>query len=253
MQNAAEKRGLSGNALKLIAIIAMTIDHLTWTIFPGYGNEWYLYLLHAIGRITAPVMCYFIAEGYHYTHDAKRYALRLLVFALVSHFAYNFAFGIPLLPFSGGQFLNQTSVMWSLFWGLCALMLFDDERLPQWAKTVLFFAILAVSFCSDWSCIAVLCIVSFRQYRGNFKKQALALIVCTAMYAAVFCLAIDWRYGLLQMMVVLSLPFLKRYNGQRGKWRGMKWFFYLYYPLHLVVCGILRVALHGAGSSTLFG
>ena len=42
MQNAAEKRGLSGNALKLIAIIAMTIDHLTWTIFPGYGNEWYL-------------------------------------------------------------------------------------------------------------------------------------------------------------------------------------------------------------------
>ena len=252
------KKTLDANQLKLIAIFAMTVDHIAWLLFPGYAKGALPVVMHIIGRLTCPIMCYFIAEGYYHTRNINKYTFRLFLFAVISHFAYIFASNDfvdarSFIPFYFGSILNQTSVMWSLFWGLCALMLFDDERLPQWAKTVLFFAILAVSFCSDWSCIAVLCIVSFRQYRGNFKKQALALIVCTAMYAAVFCLAIDWRYGLLQMMVVLSLPFLKRYNGQRGKWRGMKWFFYLYYPLHLVVCGILRVALHGAGSSTLFG
>ena len=252
------KKTLDANQLKLIAIFAMTVDHIAWLLFPGYAKGALPVVMHIIGRLTCPIMCYFIAEGYYHTRNINKYTFRLFLFAVISHFAYIFASNDfvdarSFIPFYFGSILNQTSVMWSLFWGLCALMLFDDERLPQWAKTVLFFAILAVSFCSDWSCIAVLCIVSFRQYRGNFKKQALALIVCTAMYAAVFCLAIDWRYGLLQMMVVLSLPFLKRYNGRRGKWRGMKWFFYLYYPLHRVVCGILRVALHGAGSSTLFG
>lgn len=48
-----------------------------------------------------------------------------------------------------------------------------------------------------------------------------------------------------EMFTALTIPILKCYNGQRGKWKGMKWFFYLYYPLHLFLCGILRLALHG--------
>ena len=68
----ARKAVLSGNALKLIAIAAMTVDHLTWVIFPGYQTNVGILLLHSIGRLTAPIMCFFIAEGYYYTHDRKR-------------------------------------------------------------------------------------------------------------------------------------------------------------------------------------
>ncbi|WP_281054876.1 hypothetical protein [Treponema brennaborense] len=45
--------------------------------------------------------------------------------------------------------------------------------------------------------------------------------------------------------MIIVVPFIKNYNGERGSWKGMKWFFYLYYPMHLLVCGFIRVWLHG--------
>ena len=68
---------LDANAIKLIAIIAMTVDHITWAIFPGTQAVWYVFALHVVGRLTAPIMWFFIAEGYHYTHNIKKYLLRL--------------------------------------------------------------------------------------------------------------------------------------------------------------------------------
>lgn len=79
----------------------------------GYSHNPAAIACHIIGRLTAPIMWFFIVEGYHYTHDVKKYTLRLFVLALVSHFAYNFCFGISFIPLKGGVF-NQTSVAWSL-------------------------------------------------------------------------------------------------------------------------------------------
>ena len=118
---------LSGNALKGIAILAMTLDHLTWTLWPGYSTAWWVLLLHLLGRVTAPIMWFFVVEGYHYTHDVKKYAVRLFALAVVSHFAYDFCFGIPFLPLSTGPF-NQTGVVWSLAWGLMLLVNHDEAR-----------------------------------------------------------------------------------------------------------------------------
>lgn len=61
------RKKLNSNHIKLIAIIAMTIDHLTWVLFPGLQRAWYVVALHVIGRLTAPIMWFFIAEGSHYT------------------------------------------------------------------------------------------------------------------------------------------------------------------------------------------
>ena len=83
------QKRLNGNQIKLIAIVAMTIDHLTWTFFPGTQAVWYVFALHVIGRLTAPIMWFFIAEGCHYTHDKKQYVGRLFLFAVISHFAYD--------------------------------------------------------------------------------------------------------------------------------------------------------------------
>ena len=67
-----EKKPLSSNAIKLIAIAAMTVDHIAWAVFPGYPKEFFPLLMHLIGRITCPIMCYCIAEGYHYTRNIRK-------------------------------------------------------------------------------------------------------------------------------------------------------------------------------------
>ena len=86
-----KRRGINSNQIKLIAITAMTIDHVTWLLFPGFQKEWWVLLLHVIGRLTAPIMWFFMAEGFHYTRNVKKYIGRLFVFAVISHFAYAFA------------------------------------------------------------------------------------------------------------------------------------------------------------------
>ena len=65
--------GLSGNQLKLCAIVAMAIDHLAWTLWPGYSHkEWWILLIHFFGRLAAPVMWFMISEGYLHTKNFKK-------------------------------------------------------------------------------------------------------------------------------------------------------------------------------------
>ena len=177
-----KQKCLDSNAVKLIAIAAMTIDHIAWLIYPGYPKAPLPLLLHAIGRITCPVMCYFVAEGYHYTHDVRKYTRRMFAFALLSHFAYVFASNNyvdwrSFIPCYYGV-LDQTSVMWSLSWGLVMLRVVNSEKIRTDAvKTLLIILICLVSFPSDWSCIAALCILAFGTNRGNFRAQMLCNFV----------------------------------------------------------------------------
>lgn len=238
------KEGLNSNQIKTIAITAMTIDHLTWLFYPGCQKIWWVILLHMVGRLTAPIMWFFMAEGFHYTKNVKKYIFRLFVFAIVSHFAYNFAGGIPFIP--SGMF-NMTSVMWSLAWSVVIMLIFTTDKLQQWIKIVLTILICLITFPSDWSTIATMCPVYLYLNRNNFKKQAFTIFIWSLMYSIIYFIFIDKIYGIIQMCTLLSLPILKQYNGKRGNYSGMKWFFYLYYPAHLFAIGIIRV-LMGNGS-----
>lgn len=237
-------KGLSGNQLKIIAICAMTLDHVISVVYPNYPTDWWIILCHIIGRLAAPIFWYMIAEGYHHTRNVKKYMARLFVFAIVGHFAYNFAFGISFVPFKTSCF-NQTSVIWPLFLGVVGLWLLDSQKLKSWQKTILVFLLAALAFPSDWSSPALLVILYHGRNRGNFKKQMLWMLVWIGFYALVYAIFINPLYGLLQMAVALTIPLLKNYNGQRGSFKGMKYFFYFYYPIHLALCGLLRIALHG--------
>ena len=227
----------------------MTVDHIAWAVFPGYPKEFLPLLMHIIGRITCPIMCYCIAEGYHYTRNIRKYTARLFVFALISHFCYiyfshDFIDWRSFIPFYYGGALNQTSVMWSLAWGLVMLRVAESKKITSGAVRVLLILLIClVSFPSDWSCIASLCVMAFGTNRGDLKKQSFWLLFYAALYAVVYFFAIDRVYGILQMGVALSLPVLRLYNGQRGKSpavnRFMRWFFYLYYPAHLLLIGLL--------------
>ena len=240
---------LNANRIKFIAIIAMTIDHIAWLVFPGYSKEIIPIVMHIIGRITCPIMCYFIAEGYHYSKNIGKYTQRLFIFAFLSHFAYvfsstGFVGWKSFIPFYYGDLLNQTSVMWPLAWGLVMLRIAYSDKIKENIKPVLVILICLITFPSDWSCIASLCILAFGTNRGNFKKQMLWMVFYVAMYATVYFFALDKIYGLIQMAVVLAIPVMMLYNGQRGSSQrinsAMKWLFYIYYPLHLFIIGWIQ-------------
>jgi len=241
------KKLLTGNQLKLIAIAAMTLDHLVWVLAPGYDRTWWVLLCHALGRLTAPIMWFFLAEGFHYTRSFRRYALRLLVLAAVSHFAYNFCFGISLIPFRDSVF-NQTGVVWSLFWGLMLLKLYSLPQLPDWGKLGLTILVCVITFPSDWSCVAAMAVLFLGVNRGNFRLQMTWMMVWTAVYALVYFLFLDPVYGALQLFTCLTIPLLACYSGQRGRSRWVGKLFYIYYPMHLVLLGLLRILLWGVGS-----
>lgn len=241
---------MNANQIKLLAIAAMTIDHLAWLLFPGYPRDWLPLLMHIIGRITCPIMCWFIAEGYHHTKDVGRYTRRLFVFAVISHFSYRFAAmdfagWQSFIPFYDGNILNQTGVLWPFAWGLVMLRLVNSPRISRdWMKVLLVLLICLITFPSDWSCVASLCILAMGTNRGNFRAQMDWMVFYAAIYSLVYFFAIDPVYGVLQMAVVLAIPILQLYNGQRGKnSAAMKWLFYLYYPLHLGLLGWIQYAI----------
>ena len=134
--------------------------------------------------------------------------------------------------------------MWSLAWGLVMLRIAHSPKIKEAVKYILILAICLITFPSDWSCIASLCILAFGTNRHNFKKQMLWMIFYVALYSAVYFFAIDKVYAIIQMAVVLSIPIIAMYNGNRGynpKINAiMKYAFYIYYPLHLLILGWIQ-------------
>lgn len=219
---------LSANTLKVMAVLAMTFDHYVAVFL--YHNTPAAMALRLPGRIAAPIMCYLIAEGYHHTSNVKRYIGRLLLFALISHVPYNLAFGY--------RFFQATSVMWPLALGLIALAAVDDPRLPVAAKPFVLGLCAVLAIPADWHYVAVLWIVNFGLYRGDFKKQMIgfAVIGIALHLIPTYLNAHNGMVHWFQLGIFLAVPLLSLYNGERGrKSAALTWFFYVFYPLHLLL------------------
>lgn len=235
-----ERISLSGNALKAIAIIAMTIDHLAWMGIEEYSQAETpaQIILHCIGRLTAPIMFFFVAEGYHYTRNYRKYLVRMAVLAAVSHFAFCFFAYQSFNPFQNELF-NATSIAWPLMWGLIFLKVWDGEKLNLWLKILITVAGCIMTVTSDWSCAAPLAILMAGRNRGNFHKQMLWLMAIITLYAVAFFIFKNPTYGMVHMACWFTVPLLSLYNGRRGKLRWLGKFFYFYYPAHLVLIGLV--------------
>ena len=166
-----EKLSLSANALKLIAIIAMTIDHLAWMGIEDYAQALtpVQIVLHCIGRLTAPIMFFFVAEGYHYTHDFWKYLTRMAVLAVVSHFAFCYFAHQSFNPLTNELF-NATSIIWPLLWGLIFLKVWYEEKMNIRLKMLITVTGCILTLTSDWSFAAPLAILMIGYSRGNFHK-----------------------------------------------------------------------------------
>lgn len=204
----------------------MTIDHIAWLLPLNFGAL--PYFMHVFGRITAPIMWFFVAEGVYHTKDWKRYFLRMLLFSIASHFAYCYYEGIPVLR-------GYTSVMWPLALSILVIKLCETKKLSFWCKLLPIFFLVLCSIRADWGVLALLMPAVLYKYRHSFKKQSLA-ITASGIAAALITNA-SFSYRVLQLFVCLSIPILSNYNKQRGN--GNKWFFYIYYPLHLIILGVV--------------
>ena len=234
-----KKPGLTGNALKVIAIIAMTIDHLAWMGIENYAQaETPLQIfLHVIGRLTAPIMIYFVAEGYHKTHNFKQYLGRMAVLAVISHFAFCYYNMSSFNPLKNLVF-NATSIIWPMMWGLILLKVWDMENMNIWLKILITLIACVLTFTSDWSCAAPIAILMIGRNRDNFCKQMLWLMAIVTVYAVAFFIVNSQIYGIVHLSCWFTVPLLSMYNGERGKLRWLGKFFYLYYPLHMFLIGL---------------
>ena len=237
------KLSLNRNQLKYIVIAAMIIDHIAWAFVPTASILGQV--MHFIGRLTGPTMAYFIAEGYCYTRSFKKYALRLGIFAALSWvpFVY-FEFGSFPVAFNDGAVAAvypYFGVLYTLLLGLFAIRLWDSN-VNTTLKVFGIIGLCILSLPGDWAVFDVLFCLFFFCYRNNPKEQWTAYF----WVALVCCISVfgndPWWSGL-WMVGVFMVPFLIRYcyNGQSGSRHPFhKWFFYAFYPAHLLVLGVLK-------------
>ena len=233
------ERGLSAYQIKVIAIIAMTIDHIAWMWVPAVTAAGQC--MHTIGRITAPIMCYLLVEGYIHTHDVRTYTFRLGIFAVGSAFA--FCFYENGTFFSGG--VPGFGMIYTLFMALLMLRVYDSSLVDGWRKGTLMILLFMLSLLGDWAGIGVIWPFIMYVYRDN-KGRKLKLLAFTAfVFAALVALETALQNpmypyaALFQFGTLLAVPILSLYNGALGGKKTGKWFFYIYYPLHMIVIRLL--------------
>lgn len=235
---------LNRNQLKYLVIAAMLIDHIAWAFVP---TESLLgQVMHFIGRLTGPTMAYFIAEGYYYTRNFGKYALRLGIFAFLSWlpFVY-FEFGCMPIVIEDGMlmgFYPFFGVLYTLLLGLLAIRLWDSG-LPKAVKILGVIGLCILSLPGDWAVFDVLWCLFFHIWRKDEAGKWISF--CCVGASAVIMSALmssSWWSGLWQFGIFM-VPIIIRffYNGQSGsKHPFNKWFFYIFYPAHLLVLGVLR-------------
>lgn len=202
--------GLNSFQLKCIAVLTMIIDHTGAVLFPGD------LVFRYIGRISFPVFCFLLVEGFSHTRDMRKYMLRLGVFAVISEIPYDLAFRDTVLEF------GHQNVFFSLFIGV--VMMYALEKNAEWpikVTEVLLAMWVAVFLRTDYGFKGILLISNYYFLRRYRWRKHVAGAVWNLLWNQI------QRYG------VFATVFLVLYNGEKGP--SMKYFFYLFYPLHLLV------------------
>lgn len=228
----ANKLSLNRNQLKYLVIVAMLIDHIAFAFVPTASLLGQV--MHFIGRLTGPTMAYMLVEGYCYTRNVKKYALRLGIFALLSW--------IPFSYFEYGKIGLQFGVIYTLFLSLLGIWLWDKGNCAKPVKILGIIGLCILSLFGDWPIFDVLYALFLFVYRNNPKDKWTAFCIITLFCCADIFFVHPWWLALFLFgifMVPLLIQFC--YNGKSGSKKPFhKWFFYVFYPAHLLVLGILR-------------
>ena len=216
---------LDGTALKLIAVTAMILDHVGDNFFPD--QIW----MRIIGRMALPIFTFCIAEGFSHTKARRRYLCRMGLFALLSEIPFDLVTSGKVLEFS------HQNIMMTFFWAILGLMIYEQVRNRRYgqilgAAVLLLFLVSSLFLGLDYQILAVGLIILYYLLRN--KAPLINNLAAMAYHVLLRNVGIYW-FGVLGFVPVLL------YNGKRG--RGLKWFFYLFYPLHLLAIYILKELL----------
>ena len=230
---------LNANALRLIACVLMVLDHMWATLVPG--NDW----MTLAGRMAFPIFAFQIAEGYLHTSNWKRYAKRLLIFAIISE--------IPFDLVQGGTVLYpwDQNVMFTLLLGLLSIAALDRFKREKTVKRGIQ-ALLAVVGCCllaeitfvDYRSPGVLTVVAFwacRNFRGARLCQLVIMVLLHQFCFQGWYLPVNlfgYSFELqTQAFAVLALIPIWLYNGEKGRHRGraVQYASYIFYPLQFLV------------------
>ena len=237
---AATSFDLSAAALHIIAMTLMLMDHLWATLLPA--QEW----LTCAGRLAFPIFAFMAVEGYFHTRSFKKYALRMLLFAVLSEVPFDLMYG-------GTWFYPvHQNVIWTLLLGLLGIHLMENARKKQKIWLTLLVSVLAVAaggllgtLCMvDYYGAGVLTVFLFYFFRGRkwwcLLGQAVALywvnveLLGGLMYP-VQLLGMDLELCQ-QGLALLALIPIWLYRGRQGYHsKPFQYACYGFYPVHMLV------------------
>ena len=215
------KKILSNFDLKILAIITMTIDHIGSIIYPNIDA------FRIIGRISFPIFCFLLVEGFKHTHNRFRYFIRLLLFAIITQPIYDYAFNNHEL---------NILFTFSLSFLLLSSIEFIKKIINKYNKGIENYLYKTISYLLIYIIFLILSIIL------NVDYQALGISLVLIFYLSpnillslllYLTIAITLNVNNIQLYSLIAFIFIYFYNGKKGK--NIKYFFYLYYPLHLLL------------------
>ena len=226
-------RILSGSALKMIAVITMLIDHIGAVLlsmyqpaqkilFTLFGREYTVYLIFRdIGRAAFPIFCFLLLEGFRHTRSRFLYGRNLLLFALLSEIPWN-------LMFTNTLRYERQNVFFTLFLGYLAFCAIEYFWETPWLQLSSLLALLGISIIlhADYGWRGFIFMLLMYLLRNEKISQAIV---------GSCWLAYEWK-------ACFAFISINMYNGKRGFIQGKaaKYFFYLFYPLHITILVIIR-------------
>jgi len=236
-------RFLTASSLRLCAVLLMLCDHLWASVIPG--NSWMNY----VGRMAFPIFAFQIAEGYLHTSNFKRYAKRLLLFALLSEIPFNLLYiSSPIFPF-------HQNVLFTLLFGLCAVRETDRIKTANTLQKrfrhtmfLLLILLLSVLFFPDYGIRGVLTVVAFYLLRDIPCAWILQIAAMALLNIAGFegmqipftLFGISMEFPVQGFAVLALLP-IWCYNGKKGiSNKVVQYGFYAFYPLHMLLLHLIR-------------
>lgn len=197
--------------LKIIALIAMTIDHIGYFIYDD------VIILRIIGRLAFVIFAYLIANSYLYTRNKLNFGLKLLLFGIV----------IDLVMIATNNYVIS-NIFITL--GLGYFLIYFYNKQNYLIMFIIFLIPLIIKM--DYSYYGLLLILFSNIY---YNKLPILLIINAAMILLGFYY---FNFSLLQLFSTFGILLLFLYNHQKG--RSLKYLFYLYYPIHILVIIFIR-------------
>ena len=227
---------LSGAWLKLIAIVSMLADHVNKSLIYPYlkSSDGFLAIVSntfdIIGRIAFPLFCFMLVEGYFKTRSRLKYLLNLLIFGVISE--------VPFDMFTTASFFNMNwnNVMFTLALVLVTIWIIDTLKNKMKSKPrVLWFLV-------SFLIVAVMCAVSM-YLALDYEHHAILIGYFFYLFHNMPVFAIPFGYASMfkEPWALLGFGLTLTYNGERG--RQSKMLNYWFYPVHLLILGILRLCL----------